>query len=84
MKLHGSGVGVFPDLLPDLLLPGNRMGTLDLDCNAVEGEDNGNFAVSLGLLGLEGLDQETQALSSAAAHEGEAGFMLVETGVDAA
>ena len=78
MKLHVGGVRVFPDLLPDLLLAGDRIDTLNLDCDAVEGEDNGNFAVSLGLSGPDGLDQETQALSCAAAHEGEAGFMLVE------
>ena len=61
-----------------MLLPGDRIDALNLDRDAVEGEDNGNFAVSLGLSGLDGLDQETQALSCAAAHEREAGFMLVE------
>ena len=77
MKLHAAGGGVFPDLLPELLLPGDRIDALEPDRDAVEGEDNGNFAVSLGLSGLDGLDRETQAFSCAAVHEREAGFVLV-------
>ncbi|MCY4584448.1 MAG: hypothetical protein OXB98_00265 [Bryobacterales bacterium] len=50
---------------------------MDLDCNAVEGKGNRDFAGSFSLLELDGLDQKPQALSRAAAHEGEAGFMLV-------
>lgn len=48
MKLHAGGAGVFPDLLPDLLLVGDRIGALDPDCDAVESKDDRHFAGSRG------------------------------------
>lgn len=52
---------------------------MDPDCDAIEGESNRHFAGSFGLLGLDGLDQEPQALSRAAAHESEVGLQTQDT-----